>query len=77
MTIHILFVINDTNLFETKEMKLAPGMPQYQHPGEPSLYVMESVELELSLTDLSSDLENSDLRSDSFTCPIKLMKGQC
>lgn len=58
-------------------MKLAPGMPQYQHPGEPSLYVMESVELELSLTDLSSDLENSDLRSDSFTCPIKLMKGQC
>ncbi|KAK7505991.1 hypothetical protein BaRGS_00002713 [Batillaria attramentaria] len=61
-----------------KELTPAPGLPRYQHPVQPMLYVLESVELELSLTDASGlDSVSHDLSQDPFTCPIKLMKDPC
>ncbi|KAL8573357.1 hypothetical protein ACOMHN_032819 [Nucella lapillus] len=59
----------------TKELTVAPEMPRFCYPVQPMLYVMESVELELSLTDGSLDpLTSSILANDPFTCPIKIIK---
>lgn len=45
----------------------------YLNPDEVSLYVFESVELELSLT--TNSVETDEYIEDTFTCPIKIMKG--
>lgn len=45
----------------------------YLNPDEVSLYVYESVELELSLT--TNSVETDEYIEDTFTCPIKIMKG--
>ena len=40
---------------------------------DPSLYVYESVELELSLT--TPSLDSDEPTEDDFTCPIRLHRG--
>ena len=40
----------------------------------PGLFVFESVELELSLTTVS--VETDESMNDYFVCPIKLIKGK-
>ena len=64
----------DGDVFQ--ELVVAPDMPRFHHPTEPLLYVVESVELELSLTDDNLDSSASQLAADTFTCPIKLIKGE-
>ena len=59
-----------------QELVVAPDMPRFYHPTQPQLYVVESVELELSLTDGNPDSSASQLAADPFTCPIKLIKGE-
>ena len=46
----------------------------YETPNEVSLYVYESVELELSLT--TNKLETDEPIEDDYTCPIRLVKGK-
>lgn len=45
----------------------------YETPPIPSLYVFESVELELSLTTVS--IESDEPVLDDFSCPIRLLSG--
>lgn len=45
----------------------------YEAPDDVSLYVYESVELELSLT--TTSLKTDEFIEDTFTCPIKIIKG--
>lgn len=45
----------------------------YEAPDDVSLYVYESVELELSLT--TTSLKTEEFIEDTFTCPIKIIKG--
>jgi hypothetical protein len=49
------------------------GSLLYHNPDEVSLYVYESVELELSLT--TNSVETDEYIEDTFTCPIKITKG--
>ncbi|XP_076453117.1 nucleoporin 88-like [Babylonia areolata] len=58
-----------------KELTVAPELPKFYHPSQPLLYVVESVELELSLTDGNLDpVTSTTLSEDHFTCPIKIIK---
>ena len=43
-------------------------------PAEPSLFVYESVELELSLTTVT--IETDEMVTDDFSCPIRLHQGK-
>lgn len=45
----------------------------YEAPDDVSLYVYESVELKLSLT--TTSLKSDEFIEDTFTCPIKMIKG--
>ena len=45
----------------------------FEEPPTPSLYVYESVELELSLTTVS--IETDEPVVDDFSCPIRLLSG--
>ena len=46
----------------------------YTPPAEPSLFVYESVELELSLTTVT--IETDEMVTDDFSCPIRLHQGE-
>ncbi|KAK7087821.1 nucleoporin 88-like [Littorina saxatilis] len=71
---HCLILPASDSEAKSKELTVSPDLPKYRHPGEPLLYVVESVELELSLTDGNLDPVASELSQDHFTCPIKLIK---
>ncbi len=45
----------------------------YNIPPEPTLYVYESIELELSLTTVA--IESDEVITDDFSCPIRLHSG--
>ena len=59
-----------------QQLVVAPDMPQFHYPSQPMLYVVESVELELSLTNGNLDSSTTQPTPDPFTCPIKLLKGE-
>ena len=46
----------------------------YNPPPEPSLFVYESIELELSLTTVA--IETDEIVTDDFSCPIRLHLGK-
>ncbi len=46
----------------------------YDPPPEPSLYLYESVELELSLSTV--DIDSNEIVVDDFSCPIRLHAGK-
>ncbi|KAK6184474.1 hypothetical protein SNE40_006942 [Patella caerulea] len=62
---------NSTIQFE-QSSKLSCDSMFYEPITEPNLYVIESVELELSLTTAQHD--SNQLIEDDFTCPVKLQK---
>ncbi|ESO97745.1 hypothetical protein LOTGIDRAFT_205604 [Lottia gigantea] len=67
-----------TTTLMDREINLPVQGPLMMHPPaddnyeEPALYVIESVELELSLT--TPQYNTEELSSDDFTCPVKLQR---
>ncbi|XP_061162673.1 nucleoporin 88-like [Saccostrea echinata] len=65
--------LKDTTLQSESHSESSTDMSLlYEAPEEESLYVYESVELELSLT--TSSVETDEYIEDTFTCPIKIIK---
>lgn len=65
--------LEDTNLqSETQSVISTDTSLLYEAPDDVSLYVYESVELELSLT--TTSLKTEEFIEDTFTCPIKIIK---
>lgn len=63
----------DTLQSETQSVISTDTSLLYEAPDDVSLYVYESVELELSLT--TTSLKTEEFIEDTFTCPIKIIKG--
>ena len=65
-----------TLLFQSESSwnSLTENTSMYETPNEVSLYVYESVELELSLT--TNKIETDERIEDDYTCPIRLVKGK-
>ncbi|ELT91714.1 hypothetical protein CAPTEDRAFT_219050 [Capitella teleta] len=74
--IHHCVVLSQSEESSTSEADFSEGSEKsiaYEPPAIPSLYVFETVSLELSLTTVS--LETDEQVLDDFSCPIRLMAG--